>query len=257
MCPRIFHIYGPLWVNGYGLMIAVGFLFFSFFAYSHPWRKKNVSSEDFLSFLFFGFLSAVVGGRLLYVIYEPPKTLNQLIEVFSPWVGGFSLFGSIIAVLICVPIFLRVKRIKILRFFDVIALYTPLMLTFSRIGCFLAGCCHGAVAKNSACWTVKFTDPHSLAPLNTPLYPTQLYSSLASFIIFMILLVVEKKAKKLPGTIIMLFLMLESVSRFAIDFFRGDREVGFITSMQWIVVAVFVGALLGFIFIRRAKNVDF
>ncbi|MBU1008003.1 prolipoprotein diacylglyceryl transferase [Candidatus Dependentiae bacterium] len=104
MCPRIFHIYGPLWVNGYGLMIALGFMLFTYLTYRHPRRKRLISDENYLNVLFIGFLSAIVGGRFLFVLFNL-FSFDSVAEIFYPWVGGFSLFGSIIFVLVAVSIY--------------------------------------------------------------------------------------------------------------------------------------------------------
>ena len=245
MYPRIFHLYGPLWVNGYGLMIALGALLFLFLTYRQPRRKELLSGELYINSLLIGFLSAIVGGRLLFVLFEL-SAFDNFFEIFYPWVGGFSLFGSIISVFISVSIYLKSKNIPVFKFFDFIAVYVPLLQAVARIGCFLAGCCYGAPASAKSFFSVTFTNAHSLAPCGIPLYPTQLYSSVASFLIFIFLLSISKRAYKIPGVLFFLYLMLESFSRFMVEFWRGNRVLFFanLTSMQVIVGGVFVVSLL-------------
>lgn len=253
MHPRILHIYGPLWINGYGLMIALGFLLFTCLTYFHPWRKKLLTGDDFLRVLSVGFFSAVIGGRLLYVLFDPPTTFEQVKEAFYPWMGGFSLFGSIIAVLIAVPFFLHKNKIKILPFFDLMVMYAPLMQAVSRIGCFFAGCCYGVEASHEACWSVIFTDPESIAPIGIALHPTQLYSMVASFLIFLLLQMIAKRFSRYPGALLMLYLMLESMARFVVDFWRADRGelFGGVSMMQGVVLGLFLLAVIGLAIIGR------
>jgi len=253
MCPKILHIYGPLWINGYGLMIAAGFFLFTFLTYRHEWRKKLISGDAYLRVLLLGFLAAVIGGRLLFVLFNLPTSWQEAKEVFYLWEGGFSLFGSILAVIITVSVYLRASKIRILPFFDLLALYTPLLQTLSRIGCFLAGCCHGVMMHAKSWWSVTFTDPYGLAPRGVALHPTQLYSAGASLMIFLFLLVISKKASKIPGVILLTYLLAETTSRFVVDFWRGDRgpltylpPFGWaLSSMQLIVAVLFMGVLLG------------
>jgi len=257
MFPRILHIYGPLWVNGYGLMIALGFFVFTLVTYFDRWRRTTIRAEQFLNVLLVGFLSAVIGGRVLFVLFEPPKTVGQFFEIFYPWIGGFSQFGSVIAVVVGVAWYLKKNSIRILPFFDLIAQYVPVLMAISRFGCFFAGCCYGMSTHAHAWYSVVFTNPHGLAPLHVPLYATQLFAVVANVVMFFILVFIRKKAWYVPGTIVFSYLMLASLSRFIIDFWRGDRGVGMITSMQVIVAGVFIFAACALFKTRRPKHVDF
>ncbi len=227
MYPRILHLYGPIWINSYGIMIAIGFLLFAFFTYRHPLRKKIIETNDFFDVLFIGLLSGILGGRLLFVIENFDAFESNFLEIFYPWIGGFSLLGTIISILIIVPIYLKWRKVNILPFLDLISIYAPLLQAISRIGCFLAGCCYGKIVSNYLPWSVIYTNPESLAPLNVPLHPTQLYSTLASFSIFLILRFGITKKVKRVGQITFSYLILESSSRFVVDFWRGDRELMF------------------------------
>lgn len=255
MCPRIFHIYGPLWVNGYGLMIALGFLFFTCLAYRDPWRKGLISAETFLNVLSIGFISAVAGGRFLFAIFSYAE-FDHVWEVFYPWVGGFSLFGSVIFVLLALPLYLRMKQVPLLPFFDLLGLYAPLLVAVSRIGCFLAGCCHGVPCHHGFCCPVTFLSKYSLAPLGVPLYPTQLFASGVSLLIFVILFFVARTRVLFPGMIILLYLMFASVSRFTIDFWRGDRGPLFygLSSSQLVVLGLFTIAIMLFGIMLVGRN---
>jgi phosphatidylglycerol:prolipoprotein diacylglycerol transferase len=87
------------------------------------------------------------------------------------------------------------------------------------MGCFLAGCCYGK--ETSLPWAVVFKNPDSLARLNVPLHPTQLYDAANGLILFFFLSWVEKR-KTYDGQIFWLFLLLYAMTRFLIEIFRGD-----------------------------------
>ena len=93
-----------------------------------------------------------------------------------------------------------------------------------RIGCLLAGCCYGrpTVVK----WAVTFNDPAAAVnvgtPLAIPLHPTQLYDAGAELIILAALLLTEKRGNKFPGRTFFGYLVLYGISRFIIEFYRGD-----------------------------------
>lgn len=222
MFPRILHIYGPLWINGYGLMIALGFLLFIWLTFKEIKNNNLASSDIFFNTIFWGLISAILGGRIFYTLTDWNAYSQNWIEILYPWAGGFSVIGSILGVLIVLPWYLKKHQIVVLPFFDILAKYAPLLQSIARFGCFFAGCCYGEIAENLL-WAVTFTNPNGLAPLYVPLHPTQIYSSILSFLIFLIVYILAKYKHK-PGQILFSYLFLESISRFFIDFFRGDRD---------------------------------
>jgi len=219
---ELLHICGPISIYSFGVAIAVGLLAFIKGVQAHPQFKELKLEGKFTEILILGIASALIGGRFLFAISEP-EGLSALPELFMPWKGGLSLLGGIIAVLLVVPWYLKRIRVPVLPFFDLIAIYTPLLQSIARIGCFLAGCCHGAPTNGS--WGYTYTDPASAAPIGIPLYPTQIYSAVALFIIFILLYGVFQYRCRKPGQLTALYLMLASVERFAIDFLRGDRTM--------------------------------
>jgi phosphatidylglycerol---prolipoprotein diacylglyceryl transferase len=60
-----------------------------------------------------------------------------------------------------------------------------------------------------------------------PLHPTQLYESVAGLAIFLILLALERRGRGFPGRTFWTFVLLYSISRFVIEFYRGDDR-GFV-----------------------------
>ncbi|MDZ4383521.1 MAG: prolipoprotein diacylglyceryl transferase family protein, partial [Thermodesulfovibrionia bacterium] len=105
-------------------------------------------------------------------------------------------------------------------------------------------------------WAVTFKDPYSLAVLGIPLHPTQLYESAAEFIVFTFLLILRKH-KKFDGQIFWTYMLLYSIVRFIIEFFRGDRIRGFIYNgfsiAQSISVGLFLVAIIFILLHRRRK----
>jgi phosphatidylglycerol:prolipoprotein diacylglycerol transferase len=93
-----------------------------------------------------------------------------------------------------------------------------------RFGCLFAGCCFGK--PTTMPWGITFTDPFAAAnvgtTLNTPLHPTQLYEAGAELLILWILLATERKGRPFPGRTFWLYLLLYAITRFIIEFFRGD-----------------------------------
>jgi phosphatidylglycerol:prolipoprotein diacylglycerol transferase len=125
-----------------------------------------------------------------------------------------------------------------------------------RLGCFAAGCCYGKPA--SVPWAVVFTNPAAAAnvgtPLGIPLHPTQLYESGAELLILIVLLATERRGRPFPGRTFWLYMILYGVSRYIIEFFRGDpRGVIFgVSTSQFISLLLVPLAIAMLIWLRRS-----
>jgi phosphatidylglycerol:prolipoprotein diacylglycerol transferase len=107
---------------------------------------------------------------------------------------------------------------------DVFAPGIALGHAVGRLGCLAAGCCYGKPTQ--VAWAVTFTDPAAAlnvgTPLNVPLHPTQLYEALAGFVILIVLLALERRRRPFAGRTFWQFVLMYAVSRFVIEFYRGD-----------------------------------
>ncbi len=114
---------------------------------------------------------------------------------------------------------LKIKHLPFLKTADAIAPGAALGHGIGRLGCFFAGCCYGRQCELP--FAVQFSDPHSLAPLHVPLHPTQIYMVFANLVLFFILVFLQRR-KRFHGMIFLSYIILYSVFRFIIEFFRGD-----------------------------------
>lgn len=254
MFPRILHLYGPMWIYSYGTMIALGFMIFLWLTVNHPMRKKLINVDLYTNIIFGGLLAGLIGGRTLFIINYPEHFSGNWISILFPWVEGLMIIGAIIGVILYGFVILSLYKIPVLKIFDLVAAYAPLMQSISRIGCFASGCCYGAPAPGLL-WAVTFTDPAGNGPLNIPLHPTQLYMCGISLIIFLITRAVYKKGTQRPGVTVLTYLMLETLGRIIIDFWRSDRAPYLpysifefkVSYVQLWAACVMLGAIIGII----------
>jgi phosphatidylglycerol:prolipoprotein diacylglycerol transferase len=88
---------------------------------------------------------------------------------------------------------------------------------------------------------VTFTDPNSLAPLQIPLHPTQLYEMAADLIIFAGLMVARSRLQQ-EGALFWSYAVSYSLARTVIDFLRGDvLWIGETVRVSHILAATIVG----------------
>lgn len=229
MCPNLAHIYGPIYLNCYGLMIAAGFLLLRYLLIKAPQRPALLTVDQLDRILIYSVPVAVFGGRLLWALGELATTKSFRIavrEFFALWEPGYSVLGAFLAILIFLPWYLRAHKIPVLKVFDLVAIYNPLFHAISRLGCFLAGCCHGL--PTSLPWGVVYKHPDVLVPINLKfiaLHPTQLYSAGLLLLIFLWLYFYAQHKFKRPGQLLGLYLVLAGVERFVVDFWRADQEL--------------------------------
>jgi len=219
MHPILFQI-GNFTIYAYGFFIVVGFALAVFLA-ALKIRKLNIriSLEEVVDLLFYTVLSGFLGSRMLFVLINFEAYRRNPLLMFKIWEGGLVFYGGLIPAAMVALWYMKRRRLPIWKLADLISSLIALGLSFGRIGCFLAGCCYGR--ETSLPWAVVFKNPDSLARLNVPLHPTQLYDAVNGLAIFFFLNWMEKR-KTFDGQIFWLFLFLYSVTRFFIEIFRDD-----------------------------------
>jgi phosphatidylglycerol:prolipoprotein diacylglycerol transferase len=217
MYPVFFH-FGNFKIYAYGFFIALGFVV-GFILATLNARKEGVPFERVVDLFFYSVLSGIIGSRLLFVLIDFDAYRGNLLRIFKIWEGGLVFYGGLILAISVSIGYMRWHRLPIWKLADLFSPPIALGLFFGRVGCFFAGCCYGK--ETSLPWGIIFTDPNSLAQLNVPLHPTQLYEAASGLAIFFFLNW-KAKQKTFDGQIFWLFLFLYSVFRFFIEMVRGD-----------------------------------
>ena len=211
-------------IYSYGAMIFLGAIAASFYLSRQLKKSFGIKYDDSYNLVIGIILASVIGGKAFLFFEDPAYFSSNPKALLSN--SGFVFYGSLIFSLAVVYWFIRKHKLPLWAFLDYIAITTLIVHAFGRIGCFLAGCCHGL--PHDGPFSVIYTDPHCAAdPLNTPLYPTQLYASAMLLSILAILLFVQKR-QKFKGQLFLLYLMLYAFGRSIIEEFRGDEARGFV-----------------------------
>lgn len=161
MMPVVFTIPGlGIDVPGYGLMLMLGFFAAIFWA-THRAKKSGADPETIVNCGFVSLIAGVVGCRVMYVIHywDQFRYRGNLLDIIMGIIdvrkGGMEFYGGFILATITVPLWLRViEKVSFRWYMDIIAPSAALGLAIGRIGCFLNGCCHGAVCD--APWALRF-----------------------------------------------------------------------------------------------------
>jgi phosphatidylglycerol:prolipoprotein diacylglycerol transferase len=245
---------GGFTIHGYGLMIGIGFLA-AYLLSDHRAKKKGLDGDHVLGLGMWVIVIGLAGAKFLYYI----TTIDEIIKdprLLLDIANGFVVYGGIIGGILGGYAYCRKYRLDFLKYADLILPSVALAQGFGRIGCFLAGCCYGM--ETDGAFAIIFRDS-AYAPNGVRLLPTQLMSSGLNFLHFFALLWLSGKVKR-DGQVAGMYLVLYSLGRFVMEFFRGDLirgNVGSLTTSQFIsLFAAAAGVFLLIVSRRLPKTAD-
>ncbi len=253
MHPVLFKI-GNFSINTYGFFIAIGFLAGIYVA-KYFAEKEGIKKEIIYDLVFVVLIWSIVGARFFYVIQYHNFYLSHPIEILKIWKGGLVYYGGLIGGVLAVLYYIRKYRLNKWIIGDIFLVALPLGQFFGRLGCLSAGCCYGKPCNLP--WAIVFKNPESLAPLNIPLHPTELYHAFANLIIFLILFwIYLKNKRKFYGQISLLYGMLYSIGRFIVEFFRGDNRghILYFSIPQFLSILIFIVSLILYQILKQKKE---
>jgi len=233
MFPTICTI-GPFSVYSYGVCLALAAII-CFFLLSRDARRRGIDAGVVSDLIFWSVVGGILGARLLFVFLNWKVFMKNPLEIIMIQHGGLAWQGSLLGGFVTGSLYVRKKKLDFFKTLDLVAPYIALGQSIGRVGCFLNGCCHG----REATWGIYFPVHHAY------LVPTQLYALGSLLLIFLIL----KRAQvwvKIPGKVFVLYLVLASLQRFVIQFFRADYMpiVFGIDFFQLVCVGIIFAALV-------------
>ncbi len=230
MYPKLTEL-GPLTLHTYGFLLALAYLVSISLAASLV-EKGGVPRHRAWDLGFVIVISAIIGSKLLLVLADLDFYLSQPSRFLSRefWQAGGVYYGGLIGAVMGSAIYIR-KNPDLLfwRSADAASPAIALGQGIGRIGCFAAGCDYGKPANVP--WAVTFSSEYAHqyvgVPLHVPLHPSQLYESLATFVMLVFLLWFYAR-RRFSGQVFCVYLALYGVIRFALEFYRGDVGRGFV-----------------------------
>lgn len=222
MHPVLFEIGG--WpVYSYGVLLAAAYLAGLQMAVVRA-RHAGLDASKVMDFGIYLIIAALVGAKLMLVVVDFNYFRQNPRELLSLARAGGVFYGGLIAAVLVGFWMVKKYQFNIWTVGDLMAPGIALGHVIGRMGCLMAGCCFGR--PTSVPWAITFTNPAAAlnvgTPLAIPLHPTQLYDAGAELIILAFLLLTERRGKRFAGRTFLLYLLLYAISRFIIEFYRGD-----------------------------------
>src|SRR5918994_2479811 len=189
MYPVLFEFAG-FQIRSYGVVVALSFLV-ALWMSTREAERKGVDPKLVQDFAVYGLLGGIVGARLYFVLFSAPGYfIEHPWEIFAVWSGGIGVIGALLGGFIVAVWFCRRRKISLLKFGDTLGPGMALGQTVGQFACFLNGDSYGR--PTDLPWAITYTDPRSMAPLNIPLHPIELYEMAAYFLIFLLVWKVRK-----------------------------------------------------------------
>ncbi|MBT3181405.1 MAG: prolipoprotein diacylglyceryl transferase [Deltaproteobacteria bacterium] len=226
MRPYIFY-FGDVGVPSFFFMVMIGALAATFFG-AYWAKREGADPVAMLDCGIIGVIAAIVGSRIFHILVENPSYyLEHPIRVFYFWQGGFVSIGAFTLTAIGWLIYFRWKKLDSWRYVDLATMSGPIIIFFVRVGCLLVGCCYGKPTDFPIHLTFHHpaSVPAAFGYLNMSLHATQLYNMLNA-IMMMVVFLISYKYRKFYGQIFATFFIYYGISRFFIEFLRGDRDRG-------------------------------
>lgn len=285
---------GDLDVPSYFLMLTIGFLVGSSILVREA-RRSGAKVIDYLDLSLLVLVVGLVGSRLAHVFMEAPFIDDIVVPaqsnlgwqhvfcrmageshevsrewnlgryyllhpqmVAAVWNGGVVFYGGLIAGIPATIWFCRKRGLAFWNAADLCAPAAAVGLAFGRLGCLLAGCCHGgAMPDHLASWGIQLRSallPEGLR--GEALWPTQTAESLAALLIAWGLWRI-RAFKRFDGQVILSFFVLYSIWRPINEAFRADAQRGqhgLLTTSQWISLGLLLAAIafVPYLWKRRA-----
>ncbi len=231
---------GSLQVRWYGIIITLamilGFTLACFRA-----KKKGIDFDNMLDYGIFVIISAIIGARLYYVVFDPDGSYTSFRDVIAIWDGGLAIYGGLIAGFIAIVCVSKYKKINLSVMLDIIAPCAMLGQAIGRWGNFFNAEAYGFDKDRIALYEKLFFRMDIREPGGKMTYhtlPTFLLESIWNILGLLLLILIIEKFKKYEGQSALFYVGWYGLGRGIIETYRSDSL--YISSVR-------VSSLLGFV----------
>ena len=262
-------------VKFYGIIIGLGILAGIFMAVLMA-KKEGQNPDDYFDFALYAIIFSIIGARIYYVVFYWDNYKDDVWQVFNIRGGGLAIYGGIIAAVITLIVFTKLKRLSFFKMADcsVVGLITGQII--GRWGNFFNCEAFGGYTDNVLAMQIKrsLVSRNMISPdldaylAENPIirngveyiqvHPTFLYESIWNICV-LIFMILYRKHKKFDGEIMWIYFLGYGIGRFWIEGLRTDQLMFFHTSVAvsqaLSAVLIVVSAIVIFLGRKRAKEI--
>ncbi|MCX6645451.1 MAG: prolipoprotein diacylglyceryl transferase [bacterium] len=262
------YVFQNVSIYSYGFMLMLAFVIGTIFLIVQG-KKENppIEIDTILDLIVFIIIGSILGARIVYVLTQPGDYAGHAQDALRITEGGLSIHGGIIGALVFGWFYCWIKGLNYWKMVDFTIVAVPLGMVLGRIGCFLNGCCFGNACGADLWWGTTYPTAETwadrglsqnlatlydagLAAKVFPRHPAPLYEAIGAALIFWYLLNFRKN-KLFTGHVFLMFVLLYSILRFIVEFYRfGDPDEGIGSSIvlfHFITMAQLASLVLAFI----------
>lgn len=251
----------------YGMIIGLGILTGLLIAAAEA-KRSGQNPEDYFDLAIYAVIFSIIGARLYYVAFSWDMYKDDLLSILNIRQGGLAIYGGVIAAVITVFVFARVKKMSATLILDTAGLGLVAGQMIGRWGNFFNREAFGEYTNSFLAMrlpvdAVRGSDITELMRKNMEtvkgvsyiqVHPTFLYESLWCLMVLIIMLI-YRKHKKFNGELFLVYLFGYGLGRFWIEGLRTDQllipKIGLPVSQ--ILAGVLVVASLALIIYKRIE----
>lgn len=255
----------------YGIVIGLGILAGLFVAVMEA-KRSGQNPDTYYDLVIYAVIFSVIGARIYYVIFSWDMYKDDLKSIFNIRQGGLAIYGGVIAAIITVIVFAKVKKLSALLIFDTAGLGLVTGQMIGRWGNFFNREAFGEYTDNlfamklpvDAVRPGDITDmmrQHMVTENGVAyiqVHPTFLYESLWCLMI-LVLLLLYRRHKKFDGEVFLMYLCGYGLGRVWIEGLRTDQlwipgtEIPVSQVLAGVIVVVSITLI---VYNRRKVNLD-
>ena len=259
---------GDFSIAFYGIIIAIGMMLAILLAITIA-KRTGQDADAYYDYAIIAIVSAIIGARLYYVAFQWEYYSKDLLKIFNLREGGLAVYGGIIAAIICICSYVKIKGKKIGPIADAAGPAVALGQCIGRWGNFFnreafGGYSDGLFAMQLPVSAVR--DSEITAEIRAHIvevegisyiqvHPTFLYESLWNLGVVVFLLCYFKH-RKFDGEIFLLYLAAYGLGRAWIEGLRTDQLwiPGTQIPVSQVLAVVMVLVAIGWIVVVRKKK---
>jgi prolipoprotein diacylglyceryl transferase len=247
---------GPLRLNAYGLMIAIGVIVAVRIAGRRAQRTGVGNTEDISAIAMWAVPAGVLGGRAYHVFTDYQRFQGHWFDVIKVWQGGLGIWGGVTA---GVAVGWWCAKRRGLDAWWIISCAAPAIAIAQAIGRWGNWFNQELFGRPTTLpWALKVSS--SVAEkagyaAGTTFHPTFLYESIGCVVLAWVLIRIERRLRPARGQLFAWYVAGYTVLRFGVEGLRIDsaHHVGGLRLNQWVAVGVFAVAVL-FLAVDRLRS---
>ncbi len=224
-------------VYAYGVMLGLAFISGWYLTLRFT-NRQGLPYREVTTGLVLAIVFALVGARIAHIIsnssWDMVRMKGLANVLFASRCEGLVAYGGYIGGALAVVVYAWLKKFDFWNMADCASPGMVMGLGFTRIGCFLAGCCYGQVTDVP--WGVSFPPGSQAArellgstaganAWSPHVHPTQIYESLLGWALLPVAILLLRK-RRFTGQTFLIMIILYAVGRFLLETIREDDDRG-------------------------------